>query len=217
MPPARAAAEKAIALDDSLAEAHAAMGTIKLMYEWDWAGAEQEFRKAIALDPNSADAHRGYSQYYTAMAKIDEAMRESRLATTLDPLNEQGPINEYLTRRYADSIRDWKSLIELQPSHAWAYASMGMCYSALGRHEEAISAAEHARQLLDTPFVQIALGDVYANAGRRAAAEKLLDQVTAEMDTRYVCGVQLATLYVALGRKNEAFESLERAYLQRSD
>jgi tetratricopeptide (TPR) repeat protein len=217
MPPARAAAGKAIALDDSLADAHAALGTIKLMYEWDWSGAEQEFRKAIALDPNSADAQRGYSQFYTAMAKRDEALRESRLATALDPLNEQALINEYFNRRFADSIRDCKNLLELQPEHAWAYSTMGMSYSAIGRHEEAISAAERGRQLLDTPFVQIALGDVYANAGRRASAEKLLDQVAAEMNTHYVCGVQLATLYAALGRKDEAFESLEKAYVQRSD
>ena len=217
MPAARAAAQKAIVLDDSLAEAHAAMGTIKLMYDWDWPGAEQEFRKAVALDPNSAEAHIGYSQFYTAIGNKDAALRESHLANALDPLSDQPAINAYLNRRYEDAIREWKSLLELQPNYGWAYSSTAMCYSALGHHEEAIRAAERARQLMDTPFVQVALGVVYANAGRRQAAEKLLTQLNAESEMRYVCGVQLATLYAALGRKDEAFASLERAYRERSD
>jgi TolB-like protein/Flp pilus assembly protein TadD len=217
MPPARGATVKALTIDDSLAEAHAALGTIKLMYDWDWAGAEQEFRKAIALDPNSADAHQGYSQYYTAMGKKQEASRESQLASTLDPLNQQTAINDFFNRRYEDAIRECKSLLELQPNYGWAYSIMAQSHSALGRHQEAINAAERARELLDTPFVQIALGVVYANAGRRASAERLLQQITGEMATHYVCGVQLATLYAALGRNDEAFESLEGAYQQRSD
>jgi len=217
MPSARAAAEKAITLDNSLAEAHAAMGMIKLMYEWDWSGAEQEFRKAVALDPNSAEAHKGYSQYYTALGRKDAAIRESRIATALDPLNDIAEFIYYANRDYAEEIRHCQNLFDLQPDHALSYMNMGLSYSAMGRHEEAISAAERARQLAATPFVLIAQGVVYANSGRRAAAEKLLDQLNAEKETQYVCGVQLAALYAALGRKDEAFESLERAYLQRSD
>jgi TolB-like protein/DNA-binding winged helix-turn-helix (wHTH) protein/Tfp pilus assembly protein PilF len=217
MPVARAAAEKAISLDESLAEAHATMGTIKLMYDWDWPGAEQEFRRAVALDPNSADAHRGYSQYFAVTGQTDAAVRELRIANTLDPLNETAAWNYYATRRYDDAIRQARSLLELQPTYGWAYSIMAMSYSGLGRHEEAVNAAERGRHLLDTPMVQIAQAVVYANAGRRHAAERLLAQLTAESEKQYVCGVQLATVYAVLGRTDEAFESLERAYLQRSD
>jgi tetratricopeptide (TPR) repeat protein len=217
MPAARVAAEKAIALDDSFAEAHAAIGTVKLMYDWDWPGAEQEFRRAVALDPNSADAHRGYSQFFAVTRQTDAAVRESRIANTLDPLNETAAWNYYVIRRYDDAIRQARSLLELQPNYGWAYSIIAMSYSATGQHQEAISAAERAPQLMNTPFVQVAQGVVYANAGRRAAAEKLLNQLTVEIETRYVCGVQLATLYAALGQKDQAFESLERAYRERSD
>ena len=144
--------------------------------------------------------------------------RASRaLRTRWIPLNETAAWNYYVTHRYDDAIRQVRSLLELQPNYGWAYSIMAMSYSGLARHEEAINAAKRGRQLLDTPMVQIAQAVVYANAGRRQAAQRLLAQLTTESDKQYVCGVQLATVYAVLGRTDEAFESLERAYLQRSD
>src|SRR5207253_2250794 len=111
--------------------------------------------------------------------------RASRaLRTRWIPLNETAAWNYYVTHRYDDAIRQVRSLLELQPNYGWAYSIMAMSYSGLARHEEAINAAERGRQLLDTPMVQIAQAVVYANAGRRQAAQRLLAQLTDRKSTR---------------------------------
>ena len=216
MPKARAAALKAIALDDTLEEAHSSLGFINLVFDWDWSGAEQELHKALELNPNSPLAHVQYAEYLLLVPhRVDEGIQEFQRAYALDPLfpSAQGDLVWFLfvSRRYPESIAEAaKALQDDSPFLALSYAE-------LGKRHEATAVADRAARTAGPPVVLAQTASAYAMAGRRDKAYLLLHRIGTQARSRYICGFNVACVYSALGDKEQAFAWLEKAYRDRSD
>ena len=211
---ARAAAQKALELDDSLAEAHNGLARIK-MFEWDWSGAESEYKRAIELNPNLAAAHNGYATYLSRMEKTPEALAEIKRAQELDPLRINTKTNEgiilYFARRYDEAIQVFQNVIKIQPDYAQSHVYLGYTYAMKGQYAEAIAAYQKKISLDgETPSELCYLGYAYAKSGKRDEALAILNKLKTTKD--HVSPAELAILYVGLGDKEAALESLERAY-----
>ncbi len=143
MPKAEAAAAKALAIDDSLAEAHASLGYIKFTYDWDWAGAEEEFKRAIALNPGYDNAHHWYSHELMALGRTDEAMAEARRALELSPsdtvMNEHMGWTYLMARDYDHAIQSARKAIGMDPNFLLAHRVLGLAYEYKGQNDEAIA------------------------------------------------------------------------------
>ncbi|MDQ3252946.1 MAG: protein kinase, partial [Acidobacteriota bacterium] len=210
----RAAAQKALELDDSLAEAHAALAVIK-RDEWDWSGAENEFKRAIELNPNLAAAHGNYALYLSIMGRAAEALAEIKRAQELDPLRIAIKSGEasilYYARRYDEAIQVFQNVIKMQPDYANAHIYLGFAYAAKGQYAEAIAAYQKDISISgETPSTLCFLGYAYGMSGKRDEALAILNKLRTTKE--HVSPVELATLYVGLGDKEAALESLERAY-----
>jgi TolB-like protein/DNA-binding winged helix-turn-helix (wHTH) protein/Flp pilus assembly protein TadD len=220
-PKAKAAAGKALELDDTLAETHAALGTIKFIFDWDWPRAEQELKRAVMLDPNSSMAHEWYGRFLTAMDRSDEAVRETKKALELDPLS---PTTNallgwvlYYARRYDESIAQLKKALELAPDLAYANNELGWNYAQERMYPEAVTECQRAVSLM--PEDQIVLGScgaVYGLAGRRQDARTLRDRLMKVSARGYLDPYNVAFLYDGLGDNDRTMEWLERAYRERS-
>ena len=224
-PKAKAAALKALEIDGSLAEARAALGVAKYVYDWDWSGAEAELRRAIELNPSSVDAHRTYAQYLSARGRIDEGFAEDQRALELDPLSPQviGTMayHSLAARQYDDSIAQYKKAMELDPGLEWVHAQLSWAYGCKGNYAEAIAANEKAGTEVhpisaENQLNVAGLGWIYALAGRRGDSRKVIGQFK-ELEARAdVDHYNVAVVYAGLGEKDRTFEALERAYAQRS-
>jgi eukaryotic-like serine/threonine-protein kinase len=221
MPKAKAAAQKALAIDDSIAESHVEMGNVYTFYDFDWAGAEREFKRAIELSPNYAPAHEYYSWYLIAVGRASEAVAESRRAEELDPLSAE--ISSltgwwlYLARRYDEAVTQFHKCLDLDPNYAVCHTVLGQTYEQQGRFSEAV--ASEAKALKVDPERTWAAAEsarVYAPSGRRAEAQRGLDELLALSKRSRVSNYLLATFYTALGDKKHAQDSLEQAYSDRS-
>jgi eukaryotic-like serine/threonine-protein kinase len=224
-PKAKAAAMRALELDDTLAEAHTALGWIKWGYDWDWSSAEREFKRAIELDPSSAVAHGRYATYLVTMGRFDEGVAEGRRAQELDPLSQHivGFLGyEYLAAgRFDESISQLKKAIELDLTATWLHAELGWAYARKGMYTQAI--AEHERMGVqayavsgENQVVASGLGWVYALAGKRNDAVRILEAFNHLPSQTYVDFYQVGAIYAGLGDKDRAFESLEKGYAERS-
>ena len=213
MPKAKAAAARAIELDDDLAEAHASFGYVKLNFDWDWPGAEREFRRALELNPNLPRAHTGYAHYLLTLRRMDEAIQELQRAETIDPLVPESQVSMpfllFNARRYDEAIAAGRRV-----KRDWVVA---LSYAQLGRREEAIATADRALKGAPNPVIRAELASVYALAGKKDAAGAMLSAIEAQAKERYVCGFTVACVYASLGDKEQAFTWLEKAYLARSD
>jgi tetratricopeptide (TPR) repeat protein len=216
---AREAAIRALELDDTLAEAHAALGMVSLTYEWNWAEAEMSFRRAVTLGPNSAGAHLTFAIYLYAVAHFAEATREIRLAEDLDPIS---PIIKvmicngfFFTRQYEENLRHARQLAAACPDHPLAHSVLGLAYDSLGRHDEAVSELRKAVELTQEAGIAAILGRSYAVAGRRQEARAVIADLETRNEREYVPWLRLGTIYFALGERERAFECLERAYAER--
>jgi TolB-like protein/Flp pilus assembly protein TadD len=213
-PKAKAAAQRALDLDDTLAEGHAAMALIK-NGEWDWSGAENEYGRAIELNPNLALAHSDYAIYLSNMGRHTEALSENKRAEELDPLsikfsNRAGLILQ-VARRYDEAIQQFQSIVKLQPDSSDAYIYLAYTYADKGMYADAISQYQKFISMSGTSTsVQAYLGYAYAMSGKRNEALALLNKL--KTTTEYVAQAELAILYAGLGDKDEAFAALERAY-----
>jgi serine/threonine protein kinase/tetratricopeptide (TPR) repeat protein len=221
MPKARAAAMQALKLDDLLAEAHTALGCVKLIYDWDWAGAEREFERAIQLNPSCALAHFYYSVYFTMMGRHEEAIAATKRALELDPLSLSINVvlgNQfYHARQYDQAIEHHLNMLEMNPNNWHARWSLGMAYAQKGMFKEAIAELEKAVTLSErNAFVLATLGYAYGLAGRRGDAIKILDEVTKQSKQRYVAPFAIAQIHIGLCDKEQAFQWLEKAYQERS-
>ena len=208
-PPARAAAFKAIGLDDQIAEAHTALANIKYEFDWDWEGADQEMRRALDLDPGSLDVHLDYGHLLMALGRHDEAIREGRNAEQLDPISSrtQSALGRFLyrARKYDEAVAHLERAVELEPRSLQAYARLAEVYAQVGRYNEAIGAFEKIRELArDTGNPQAGIARVYAMMGRKREAREMISGVKAQP-------VIVAPVYVALGDKDEAFRILGKA------
>jgi serine/threonine-protein kinase len=213
----RAAAQKALELDESLAAAHSSMAVIKL-YEWDWSGAENEHKRALELIPNLAGEHGNYALYLSMMGRTAEALAENRRAQDLDPLRislKSGKaIILYFGHQYDEAIQVFQSVITLQPDYAAAHLILGDTYAAKGRYEEAI--AEYQKYISlngETTSTLCYLGCAYAKSGKRDEALAILNKLKTTKE--YVSPAELAVLYVGLGDKEAALDALERSYRAR--
>ena len=213
LPKAKAAAVRAIELDDTLAEAHASLGYVKLEFDWDWPGAEREYRRALELNPNQARALSGEAFYFLTLHQPDQALESLRRAEAVDPLAAGNQMSRaYLlfnARRYEQAIEAAKQSGDER--------DQALSYAELGRNQEAIAAADRALQTPNIPMVLVQLASVYAKAGKPDKARAMLGNLEAQARQRYVCGFNMACVYSALGDKEKAFAWLEKAYLARSD
>ncbi|HJQ25114.1 MAG TPA: winged helix-turn-helix domain-containing protein [Blastocatellia bacterium] len=221
MPKAGEAARRALALDDTIAEAHSDLGLVHFWYDWDWPGAERELQRAIELNPNQVTTHNWYAFFLTCMGRFDEAMAENKRAQEIDPLHsdlelELG-LNAYLARHYDEAIAHLRSAIEIEPNHWPPYANLGRAYEAKGAPNEAIAALVRARQIeADVPEILGNLGHVYAAAGQRAEAARILAELQSAGRRGYVEPYNVALVYAGLGDKEQAFAWLEKAFAERS-
>ena len=219
---AKAAAAQALALDGKLADPHASLGYAKLYYDWDFAGAEREFQRAIALSPNAVAAHDGYSVYLTALGRFEEARTEIRRAQQLDPLS--AAINtgvgfvDYYSGRYPEAVKQLRATLDTTPSFPLAHLWLGRAYEAQTRHDEAVTEfTVAAKVLVDWPVTMAALGHVYAVSGRRAEAKQTLDDLLALSTHKYVTPYGIALVHAGLGDERSAFDWLDRAVSDRSN
>lgn len=243
MAKAKAAAARSLQLDDSLAEAHASMGHVLHNYDWDWAGAEREFKRAIELNPNYSIVHHWYAHLLMQQGRTQEALEESRRARELDPLslfiNNGLARMYYLSRRYDDSIAQCQKGLEIDTAYVPARIQLALALEQKGMVPEAISELERARDQtaayavitdnanqhspssdavrVDLPAVHALLGHAYAKAGRTSDAQKELAILRTASRKRYVAPSWVAVVYIALGDKDEAFAWLQRSYQDRSE
>jgi TolB-like protein/Tfp pilus assembly protein PilF len=221
-PKAKEAAGKALALDDTLAEPHAAMAYVKADYDWDWPGAEREFKRAIELDPNYATAHYWYALALDATGRLDEAMAEAKRAQQADPISLPAILVTALTfhfgRHYEQAIEELHKIVEIDANFPLAHQELSRVYVHTGRYEEAIAEGQKAVSLsAGAPYALGQLAYAYAVAGRRAEAQKALAELQDLSKQRYVAPFNVALIYTGLGDKNQALEWLERAYEDHSD
>ena len=215
LPKAKAAATRATELDDTLAEAHASLGYVALIFDWDWARAEHEFRRALELNPSSPRAHAGYAEYLLFVDhRTDEGLQELQRAYALDPLL---PLSHgdrawllFLARRYKESIDAAQRVGH--DDHILA-----LSYAELGQSEQALAAADRAVKSTQNPVVLSQVAAAYALAGRKDKARAMISGIEGQARERYVCGFNVACLYSVLGDKDQAFAWLEKAHRDRSD
>jgi TolB-like protein/Flp pilus assembly protein TadD len=220
-PQAKEAALKAVEIDDTLAEAHTSLGLVKMDSDWEWLGAEAEFQRAIALNPNYAYAHLFYAVALRRMGRVEDAIADSKRALELDPLSLIVNIGLgdafYLARQYDRAIGQYRKTLDLDPNYLSAHAKLGRAYLQESMYREGI--AEFEKMSLISPGDTEAVSDLgyaYALAGRRAEAQKLLDQLKGVSKRKYVPAGSIAQIYVAFGEKDDAFDGLEKAYNERS-
>ncbi len=224
-PKAKAAATKALEIDDTIAEAHAELGWVKWSYDWDFPGAEREFKQGIELNPGSAVAHSRYADYLVTMGRFDESLTEGRQAQELDPLSPSLTCDlGYLylfARRYDESIAQFNKAIELDPNVPYFHAQRGWAYARKGMYAQAI--AEHVRMgtqaykvSAENGAVASSLGWIYALAGRRNEAVGIIQEFKELTSRAYVDFYAFAVIYAGLGDKDRAFESLEKGYEEHS-
>jgi TolB-like protein/DNA-binding winged helix-turn-helix (wHTH) protein/tetratricopeptide (TPR) repeat protein len=215
----RTALAKALELDDSLAEAHYGLAIVKLLYEWDWAGAEREFNRARELDANLALPHGLYS-YYLIQGRVQEAVAEAKRVLAQDPLSL--PFNRdlseamYCARQPDQTIAQCQQMIEMDPSYPLTRLYLGLAYEQKRMYEKAIAELTQSVALSKGNPEQIgALGYIYAVSGRRGEAQKLLAQLQELSKQRYVQATSFALIHTGLGEKDRAFEWLRKAYEDR--
>jgi len=219
-PQAKAAALRAVQLDDDLAEAHTALAVIKHYYDLDWPGAEEDYKRAIALNPNYPLAHDWYAILLTLRGRFEEAIAQVRWSERLDPLSlitsSQAGWVFYFAREYDRGIEAGRKGLELDPNHVPSHLYLGWSYEAKGMYPEAIGQYQKCMALSPgaTAFKSF-LGHAYAVSGRRKEAEQVLDELKARSGRDYFFPARLAAIDVALGNNDEAFALLDKALEER--
>jgi len=218
----RKAAQKALEIDETLAEGHIALGNVKRGLDWDWEGAEREYKRAIELNPNSADARLWYSQLLGLIGRNEEALAQITRARVLDPLNPFIAANVlwrlYYIGRYDEAIADSQKLLEVYPDYWLNYWARGYLFSAKGMYEEAIAEHQNAVTLSEGSLECLPdLGYAYAKAGKTEEALKVLDKLREESKKRYVPAGLFAPVYLGLGERERVFEYLESAYQEHDE
>lgn len=216
MPIAKKAALEALRLDENLAEAHASLGHILFLFDWDWTEAERELEKAIELNPAYASTYQWHGVFLMAMNRPDEGLQTLRQGLEYDPvslsLNENLGWALYVARRYPEAIAQFERTLDLDPSFGTALRYLGLTQLYLGRYEEALDTLERARSALaSSPDVQADLALAHALAGEKDEAEKMLDSLMKESSERYISPFLIASFHTGLGSFEEGLDWLEKA------
>jgi len=219
-PKAEKAVARAIKLDDGLAEAHNAMAAIKRDYKWDWKGAEAEYLKAIKLNPRYPTTYQWYAEFLSIMGRNSEAIENLKQAQELDPLSPiiytiGGRIIYPNARQYDIAIQQCRKALEIDSNYVLAHHSLAYIYFYKEMFTEAIAEANIVLELSGWTSAKILLAKVYVSSGRRKEAEIILDEIVENRDKPYTSSTAISTIYLALGRKEEALDWIEKAYLNR--
>ena len=217
----RIVAEKAVELAPKLADAHYALGQVKIN-DWEWAEAERESKLAIELNPNLAKAHSGYFNYLVIMGRYDEAIAAAKRAVELDPVDYFSATRLstafHRARRYDETIETVKRVIEMEPNHFFAHLVLADAYAAKGMYQEAIAEYQESLRLsgANAQITEASLGVIYVKMGERAKAEEILASLKSRANNFSSTPIDLSLLYDALGMRDEAFAILEKAYTERA-
>ena len=221
MPKAKQAALRAIEIDDSLAEGHTSLGGIKVAYEWDWSGAEAEYKRSLELNPNYATTHQWYGMYLAAIGRLDDSIAELRRAQELDPLSPiiSSTLGWFLSfaGQFDEAIDQLQKTIDMEPNFAHAHAYLGHIYNIKGMDREALDEYLSAVRLNGySSEVVSKLKDGFEASGWDGYWQKEFEVVEAESKNHYVSPFNIAGCYIMVGDKERAFDWLERAYEDRS-
>jgi DNA-binding winged helix-turn-helix (wHTH) protein/Flp pilus assembly protein TadD len=220
-PPAKAAAERALALDESLAEGHTVLAEIQKLYEWNWDAAERSYRRALELDPGYSVAHQWYAQLLSILGRHDEAHTEIEAARRCDPLSSTIAVfvsyTAFEARRYEAAVAAAHDALELDAHAPLTYYMLGRAYAKLGDTAHAIAALEKGIRLAGWfPSLEATLGYVHARAGARPRAEQILASLRRRQLTQYVSPIDVAHVCLGLGDADGAMAQLEEGYRSRA-
>jgi DNA-binding winged helix-turn-helix (wHTH) protein/TolB-like protein/tetratricopeptide (TPR) repeat protein len=218
MPKAKMYAERALQIDQSLSDVRYQVAWVKMLFEWDWTGAEADFKRALELNPNHADAHFGYATFLSLMGRRDEALAELETAKQISPINIIGSNVLYRTGEYDRALLEANKALEFNPKRISSLQWAAMVYEYKGMYPEAIAIFERARQVEDTPELKAFEAHTFALMGKRDEALKVIEELKeiSDQHQRYVSPFYIATIYAGLGEKNQALVWLEKAYQDRS-
>jgi serine/threonine-protein kinase len=220
MPKSRQAVMKALELDETLAEAHAALAVVKSQFDWEWAEAEREYQRALELNPGYATAHHMYGLYLCVQGRPDEALAELQRARELDPLSPTIAVSAAWPffyapppmRRYDRAIEELRKIIAADPQFSPAHALLALAYEQKGMFEQAIAEISTARQLDSNAYNTASLGHIYAAAGKRIEAQRVLDELRELAKRQHVSAFNMALVYSGLGDKDQALAWMQKSY-----
>jgi len=217
---AREFARKALALDDTLAEAHTSLAWVLFIYDWDWHGAVRTFRRAVELNPAYATAHQWYSFVLAALGQLDQALVQGHAALDLDPasfsIRRSVGWLYYYARRYDTALDHLRRAIAMNPTSQETYRLLGIALSQQGDYDQAERALREAVSIPEeSAYAAACLGYVLAKRGERQAAEGILAELEQRRRSEYVSPVAIQMIHVGLGNHDQAFAWLERAYEER--
>jgi TolB-like protein/DNA-binding winged helix-turn-helix (wHTH) protein/Tfp pilus assembly protein PilF len=221
-PKARAAALKSLELDNTLAEAHTSLATVRFNYDWDWNAAASGFRRAVELNPSYATAYQRNSLYLMSMGRTSESIAEMNRAHDLDPLSVSMNVGLgwrlYLAREYDQAIEQLRNTIDMDPQFVLPHLVLGQTYEQKKMYDQAIAELRRATDISQSsPPAVAALARTYAVSGRAGEARKLLDQLMEQSNKRYVSPFYVAIVYVGLGENDRALDWLDKAYADHSN
>jgi TolB-like protein/DNA-binding winged helix-turn-helix (wHTH) protein/Flp pilus assembly protein TadD len=220
LPKAKAAAIKALELDDTLGEAHNSLAFCLDVFDWDFDSAGKEYRRAIELNPGYATAHQWYASHLIVLGRNDEAIAELRKAESLDPLSLiiSADLADFLIigHSYDESIRESRKTIEMDPNFALAHNQLGQAYLQKQMDDDAVAELQKAVQLSgNSPTCMANLARAYVASGKRSEASKLLGDLEKRSSSAYSHASEIAAIYIALGDTDQAMNWLEKGYDQR--
>lgn len=221
-PKAKAAAMKALQLDDTLAEAQTSLATVLFNYDWDWAGAADGFRRSIALNPSYATAYQRYSLYLMAMGRMTESLAQMTRARELEPLSISMNFSLgwrlYMARKYDEAIEQLQNTLDMDPNFALPRMVLGQAYEQKKAYPKAVAELQQAVAISrDSPQMVSALGHTYGASGNRSEAEKVLAHLMEQTKKEYVSPFYVALVYAGMGENDKAIDWLEKAYSDRSN
>ena len=221
LPKAKAAVLRALEIDSALPEAHALLGMVLMRYDWDWQGAECEFKKAISLNPSYSSAHQLYGVYLQSLGRFEEALHHIRLAQELDPLSLQIVVSLgmclWAMRRYDEALKTLQETVEMDPYYYPTRLAIAVVHGQLGNFSEAFEEFKKASQLNDSPPIMGFLGYVYAVSGNLDKAQRILEEMQRQRAERYVSGYAVALVYAGLAEYDLAFKWLDMACEDRDE
>ncbi|HWN98871.1 MAG TPA: protein kinase, partial [Blastocatellia bacterium] len=220
-PKAKAEAQKALVIDDSMAEAHTALAYALFRGDWKWTDAEREFKLALRLNSKSAQAHQWYANLLVALGRDDEAITQAKQAQESDStsliIRSHLGFVYFFQHRYDDAIAECQKVLELDPSFFAAHRYLGQSYAQKGKYDLAISEFQRAVSANGSPQMRAELGYAYGRAGKKDEAQKILAALQDPSAEGYISPYGFALIYSGLGNKEETFNSLERAFQERAD
>jgi TolB-like protein/Tfp pilus assembly protein PilF len=221
VPKARAAVMRALEIDPTLPEAHASLGLIKLRYDWDWPGAENKLKQAIALNPSYSTAHHWLGSCFQSQQRFDEALHHFSLAQDLDPLCLQITVTWgmclWAMRLYDEALKKLREALEMDPNHYPTHLGLALVHGQLGNFSEAFAEFKKAGQMDDSPTIVGFLGHMYGVSGKREEANDALKEIQKQRSERYASAYCVALIFAGLSENDLALEWLERAYEDHDD